>query len=71
MIKRLESLKNAVNKYMAVPVRTEAGRKSTTRCSDEYDRELLVCKNMAKLPIRRDIPWIGSKMKNSSCLRLL
>jgi hypothetical protein len=39
MIKRLERLKNTVNKYMAVirpdrltSVRTEVGRKSTTKC---------------------------------------
>jgi hypothetical protein len=41
MIKRLERLKNTVNKYIAylrpdwlndLPVRTEAGRKSMTRC---------------------------------------
>jgi hypothetical protein len=34
MIKWLESLKNTINKYMADlrPVRTEVGRKLTTKC---------------------------------------
>jgi hypothetical protein len=45
MIKRLESLKNNVNKYMTdlrpdrlndLPVRTEAGHKSTTWCTHKW-----------------------------------
>jgi hypothetical protein len=50
MIKRLERLKNTVNEYMAdltttstydLPVRTGAGHKSTTRCTNKIVHQLL------------------------------
>jgi hypothetical protein len=66
VIKRLERLKNTVNKYMAdiqpdrldLSVRTEVCRKSTTKCTAESEQHFFI-PNHVKTSLRNSVAQKG------------